>query len=343
MAEQLGTSRPTLRRALELLVGQGVIENLPGRGSLVVDSSGSDGREPWRILAILLPDIVNRFFGEVAEAIEYAALQRGYQILLCNSRSQLHLEELHIRQLVRRRVDGVILAHQPHQEMSPAVALLKQEGIPAVVLFSSAREADCDSVVLDDRAGVDQALRYLLSLGHEKIAFCRPLREEGVHPREAHYRDFMKRYNPAAPCHVFDLLGLGDTEAQSALRQMLSADDAPTGCFAGNDNVALLLMRHLAAIGVVVPRDFSVVGFDNLRFVEHLPVPLTTVDQPKQEMGRRAAELLFERIEAGPTTSPRQETFTPHLVIRESCAIVSRHQLYQRSTSDPQESSQHAP
>lgn len=333
MAEDLGTSRPTLRRALEPLVYEGVLESQPGRGTLVVDASSPESREPWRILALLLPDIVNRFFGEVAEAIEYAALQRGYQILLCNSRNQLHLEEFHIRQLVRRRVDGVILAHQPHQEMSAAVPLLKAAGIPTVLLFSSAREADCDSVVLDDRAGVEQALRYLTSLGHQRIAFCRPLPGEALHPREAHYRDFMNRTVPRSTVRVLEILGQSDAEAQASLRSMLDRKGAPTACFAGNDNVALLLMRHLAAIGVSVPHDFSVVGFDNLRFVEHLPVPLTTVDQPKQEMGRRAAELLFERIEAGPGAPPRHQTFTPHLVIRESCAVSPAPPVYQRSSA----------
>ncbi|MFN8687062.1 MAG: substrate-binding domain-containing protein [Acidobacteriota bacterium] len=99
---------------------------------------------------------------------------------------------------------------------------------------------------------------------------------------------------------------------------------APTACLAGNDHVALLLLKSLAALKVRVPEQFSVVGFDNLRLVEHLPVPLTTVDQPKQEMGRRAAELLFERVQSGPSLPVRSEVFTPRLVIRESSSISPR-------------------
>ncbi|MDO8944578.1 MAG: substrate-binding domain-containing protein, partial [Desulfobacterales bacterium] len=87
-------------------------------------------------------------------------------------------------------------------------------------------------------------------------------------------------------------------------------------------NAALMLMTNLAALNVPVPHAFSVVGFDNLRFVQHLPVPLTTIDQPKQEMGRRAAEMLLERIETGSSSPYRQEMFTPHLVIRESCSVA---------------------
>jgi len=321
MAEDLGTSRPTLRRAIEPLVNEGLLENQPGRGTLVPDIF-DEARPPWRILALLLPDITNRFFAEVAEAIEYAALQRGYQILLCNSRHQVNLEDLHIKQLVARKVDGIIMAHQPNQEIPQAVELLKHAGIPTVLLFSSAREADWDSVVLDDRAGVEQALRYLVSLGHKRIAYCRPLSGDASHPRGLHFLDFMNHQTPGRTPRILEIVGKTETEIRSSVEALLAGEDAPTACFAGNDNVAMLLMKGLAMCGVSVPEQFSVVGFDNLRFVEHLAVPLTTVDQPKQEMGRRAAELLFERIEAGPGLPPRKEVFMPHLVIRDSCSVA---------------------
>ncbi|HMF79116.1 MAG TPA: substrate-binding domain-containing protein [Bryobacteraceae bacterium] len=286
------------------------------------NSPGETVRTDWKVLAVLLPDIANRFFSEVAESIEYTALQRGYQILLCNSRHQSNLEEFHIRQIVTHRVKGVILAHDPNQEVPHSLKLLREAGIPAVLLFSTTREADCDSVVLDDRAGVEQALRYLFSLGHRRIAFCRPLLGPRPHPREMHYRDLMSHFElPTSQC-IIDVVGRSDNEIQASLRVLLSQPDAPTACLAGNDNVALMLTKNLAAANVSVPEAFSVVGFDNLRFVEHLPVPLTTIDQPKQEMGRRAAEMLLERIDGLSGAAFRQEIFTPHLVIRESCSVA---------------------
>jgi len=324
LADELGVSRPTLRRAIEPLVHEGILENLPGRGTLLPENPLPNGSadNDWKVLALVLPDIANRFFSEVAESIEYTALQRGYQILLCNSRHQPHLEEFHIRQIVTHRVKGVILAHDPHQEVSGSLELLHRAGIPTVLLFSTAREADCDSVVLDDRAGVDQALRYLTSLGHRRIAFCRPLPGPDPHPREIHFRDLMRRSEELHGECYLDIVGKSDPEIQETLRAIVDDQDAPTACLAGNDNAALMLMTNLAALNVPVPALFSVVGFDNLRFVQHLPVPLTTIDQPKQEMGRRAAELLFERIQAGVNFPSRNEVFTPHLIIRESCSMV---------------------
>jgi GntR family transcriptional regulator, arabinose operon transcriptional repressor len=323
LADQLGVSRPTLRRALEPLVQEGLLETQPGRGNLVPEKPlGDSDRADWKVLALVLPDIANRFFSEVAESIEYAALQRGYQILLCNSRHQPHLEEFHIRQIVTHRVKGVILAHDPHQEVTGSLELLQNAGIPMVLLFSTAREADCDSVVLDDRGGVEQALRYLCSLGHRRIAFCRPLPGPRPHPRETHFRDFMERNDGLSGDAILDVVGRPDEEVQARLRTVLRGSEAPTACLAGNDHAALILMTNLAALDIVVPDEFSVIGFDNLRYVQHLPVPLTTIDQPKQEMGRRAAEMLFERMDVGSRVPFRNEVFTPHLVIRESCSLA---------------------
>jgi DNA-binding LacI/PurR family transcriptional regulator len=169
---------------------------------------------------------------------------------------------------------------------------------------------------------VEQALRYLTSLGHRRIAFCRPLAGPLSHPRETHFHDFIERSPELKGDWLFDVVGKSDVEIQDTLREALEARDAPTACVAGNDNAALMLMTNLAALNVPVPAAFSVVGFDNLRYVQHLPVPLTTIDQPKQEMGRRAAELFFDRIQAGPGLPFRNQVFTPHLVIRESCSVA---------------------
>lgn len=323
LAAELGVSRITIRKALEPLVQDGILENQPGRGTLVSEGTSDEAAKlGWKIIALLLPDISNRFFGEVAESIEYAALQRGYQILLCNSRHRPHLEEFHIRNLVQRKVDGVILAHDPHEEMPSSFAQLEQARIPTVLLFTSARQSDCDSVVLDDRAGVDQALRYLFSLGHKRIGFCRPLAGR-PHMRETYFLEGMARHDLRVPPeHVLDIVGKPENDIAAALKVLRRGPNAPTAFLCGNDHVALMLVKQANAVGIQIPVDLSIVGFDNLRFVEHLAVPLTTVDQPKQTMGRRAAEMLFERISEGPQSAPRHEVFTPHLVIRESCSVV---------------------
>lgn len=329
LAISLGVSRLTLRRAIAPLVHDGTLENQPGRGTLVADSSAEDTeRLPWKIMALVLPDISNRFFAEVAESVEYAALQQGYQILLCNSRHQAHLEEFHLRQLAERGVDGVIFSHDPHLEIPKSFARLVAAEVPTVVLFCGDPPPNCDTITLDDRAGVEQALRYLLSLGHRRIGFVRPVAAGLVHLRETHYREFLHQHQLSVPAgSTIDILDRDESSVRKELESLLRDGnrERPTAFVCGNDHVALMLMKQAGCLGLTIPKDLSIVGFDNLRFVEHLAVPLTTVDQPKQEMGRRAAEMLFERINTKATTPPRHEVFRPHLIIRDSCAVPSSH------------------
>lgn len=325
LAAEFGVSRPTLRKALQPLIRDGLLLKIPGVGSRVVapEPEPNAVRPGWRVIGLVLPDITNRFFVEVTEAIEYTALQRGYQLLLCSSRHDLGLEELHIRQLAQRRVDGVVLAHDPHRDFPESLQALEAASIPFVLLFAVPRRARFDTVVVDDWAGVSELMRYLLSLGHRRIAFCRPVPGNEPHPRERAYVEIMRQNELEVPERFlvpFESLdgGLGE----ETLQKLLTIQPRPTAIFAGNDRTALLVLKHLASLQVKVPDQVSVAGFDNLRFTADLPVPLTTVDQPKQEMGRRAVELLLERIELGRSTAPRQEVFRPRIVIRDSCSIA---------------------
>lgn len=326
LADEFRVSRPTLRNALAALIRSGNLVNLPGVGTRVAgagDSRTSAASKAWKILALMLPDIANPFYGEITEAIEFTALQRGYQLLLCNSRHQGNMEEVHIRQLVNHKIDGLILAHDPNRAFPNTIGLIEEAGIPVVYLFAAPDGSSADVVMLDERAGVEQVMRYLFSLGHRRIAFCRPVPGETPHPRELAYLAFLrgKGIEPD-PAVIIALEDLDDEHCRKTLERLFAINDPPTAVFGGNDRMALIVLKHLGLLGRTVPDHISLVGFDNLRFTQHLPVPLTTVDQPKYEMGRRAVELLLEQIEIGPQRGPRREIFQPHLIIRDSCSLA---------------------
>jgi LacI family transcriptional regulator len=325
LAGEFQVARLTLRKALDPLIHEGIVVKVPGIGTRVtaVETAASNGRSRWRVLGLLIPDFSNRFFVEVTEAVEYTALQRGYQLLLCNSRHDVGLEDWHLRQLAERHVDGVVVAHDPYRELPRSLVQLEEASIPFIFLFATPGEAQFDTVALDDRSGVDDLMRYLFSLGHRRIAFCRPNEGGNMHPREQAFRSIMETAGLALPASfVISLETLTALRAPEALKRLFSGRNAPTAVFAGNDRTALLLLKRLAHLGISVPDQVSIVGFDNLRFTEDLPVALTTVDQPKQDMGRRAVELLLEKIELGRSNEPRKEIFRPRLVIRASCAIA---------------------
>ncbi len=324
LAAEFQTSRPTIRKALRKLAESGSLVSVPGVGTRVPAPENARSPVNGKIIALALPDITNRFFIEVTEAVEYALLQRGYQLLLGNYRHQAELEQLQIRQYAERQVAGVILGHDAGRPLPSALELLKKASIPVVMLFNAPLECDYDSVVVDERAGIQQVLRYLTSLGHRRIAFCRPLPDPEEHPRETAFRQLMAERGLSVPEHFIIPFAALEDSSCAKLKQLMNKDPRPTAIVGGNDRSALMLLRQLARLNIQVPQLISVTGFDNLRFTEHLPVPLTTVDQPKTEMGRRAVEMLLERIEMNAGWPPRHEVFQPHLVIRESCTVPAR-------------------
>jgi GntR family transcriptional regulator of arabinose operon len=327
LSQEFGVTRPTLRRALEPLVKEGRLIQQAGLGTRVpaaAPASVKTAPPAWKTIALVLPDIANCFFAEITEAVEYAALQRGYQLLLCSFRHSPAIEDIHLRQLAAAGASGVILGHDPGREFPPGMRYLEEASIPAVFLCSSPALGIYDSVMVDEAGGVEQAMRYLFSLGHRQIAFLRAVPGEMPHPRERAFRAVLER----AGRNVDESLivpyeSCDDSRCRATLARLLSLPTPPTAVFAGDDRVALVVLKHLGAMGIKAPQELSVIGFDNMRLTEHLPVALTTVDQPKLEMGRRAAEMLFERIEIGHPEAPRAEVFQPRLIVRESCAIAN--------------------
>ena len=324
LSVELGVSRPVLRRSLRSLLESGELVGHPGIGTRIAppDSRKRTPSEAPPIIGLLLPDLGSPFFSEITESIEYAALQHGYQVLLCNSQHQLAFEERHLTQLAAQRVSGVILAHDPHMAFPESAVLLREAGIPYVALFTAPSGAECDSVAVDDFSGIDQAIRYLVSLGHKAIGFCRPVHGTAPHPREQAYRKYMLDAGLPQRDHlILPLEILDESSYVQALEAILQSRPSPTAIVAGNDQTALLLMKRLAALGRKVPEQVSVIGFDNLAFTEYLPTALTTVNQPKREMGRRALEILIEHIELASAPTARNEVFETYLIIRDSCAV----------------------
>ncbi len=317
LAASLGVSRPTLRKAIQSLTASGLLASLPGVGTRVNEEAHASAAP--RIVALALPDIGNRFFVEVTEAVEYTLLQRGCQLLLSNYRHQPVLEEQQLRQFLPHSVRGVILGHESAWPLPAALAEFEARSIPVVLLFGVPAETRFDTVVIDERAGVEQAMRYLFSLGHRRIAYCRPLPGFGPHVRELAFLDLMLEAGLDTPAE-FVLPFEAVERSADPIRRLFSRRRPPTAIFAGNDRAALIVMKRLAECGLEIPGDVSVMGFDNLAHTEHLPVPLTTVDQPKEVMGRRAAELLLERLDFGAGMPARREVYQPRLVIRASCA-----------------------
>ncbi|MBE3575894.1 MAG: LacI family DNA-binding transcriptional regulator [Firmicutes bacterium] len=277
-----------------------------------------------RLLAFLVPDISNPYFPEVARGVEDAANAAGYHVILCNTDDRARKEQEYLEALLDRRIDGAVII--PVAEGSRVPKLLKGTGLPAVLLDRDI-DPELDTVMADNVAGARQAMRHLLGLGHRRIAaITGPTRSSTARERLEGYRQALAEHEiPFDP----DLVVEGDFRRPSGYQGMLRLLDLPqppTAVFAANDMMALGALHAAEERGVRVPEDLAVVGFDDIALAEATRPKLTTVAQPKYEMGRLGVELLLQRIPEGGRRGqgrrPQRLVLESRLVVRQSSLIV---------------------
>lgn len=270
-------------------------------------------------LGLLIPDITNPFFSELARGVEDASNDFGFNIIICNTDYSLEKEATYISLLKQKSVDGFIISTAYYNDKN-IIELLK-DNVPLVLL---GRDIDCseeypmDAVVSDNIKGGYIATKHLIDLGHEKIAcLLGPAKIKVNLEREKGYLKAMKE----AKLKVYkEILTHGDFKLEFGYKETLKIFKGPirpTAFVAGNDLTALGVMRALKAIGLSVPQDVSVVGYDNIILAEMSDPPLTTVNQQMQKMGYLATELLIKRIK-GERNAGKKVVLDINLVVRKS-------------------------
>jgi LacI family transcriptional regulator len=274
-------------------------------------------RQRNNTLSLVVPDITAPFFAELAKHVGAAALKRGYSVMLGNSAYSQETERMFIHQLHERRVDGLILV-----PTSPADPVPKSER--SRVLVVDRELPGLDLVASDHLGGVALAMEYLLGLGHSVIACISGPQE--LPPLKQRYEGYvssvsetfsalgleLERYVRTGP-YVYEF---GYEAAVSLLQQN---DPRPTALVASSDQQAIGALRACADIGVDVPRDVSIVGFDDIPLASLVTPRLTTVRQPIEEIAHVAVERLLERLEAPPRRR-RRVLLNTELVFRASSA-----------------------
>lgn len=270
-----------------------------------------------RIMGLLVLDLGNPFFVDVARGAEQAAHAEGLNIITCNSGQRSDLEASYLAMFAEQRVRGVLLS--PVGTSGEALRAFRRSGTPYVFVDRKAPTSEASSVAVDDIAGGALAARHLLETGHRRIAFvngptilaqCRD-REHGLRTALA---------GSAAELTVLEAIGLDVASGRDAGARLLGTIPRPTAVFCANDLLALGLLQAMVGAGVRVPDEMAIVGYDDIEFAGAAAVPLTSVRQPAQRLGRTAAELLL--AETADTTIDHQAVvFTPELVVRESTRV----------------------
>jgi LacI family transcriptional regulator len=321
LAREAGTSASTASRALS---GRGYVSR-DARTKLLAAaerlgyvpnlSARTLKQRTSRVVGVVVSDLGNQFYARLAAGIEQVLREAGYQMVILGDNSDPAAEVDGARTFIAMRAPGVIMT----PVSSETAAVLAAQGTPLVEVDRRLATTPCDAVVIDNERGAREATEHLLALGHTRIGLLvvdtdwtsDAGRVQGY--RDAHegtHTPLDERLIVRVPVHAPD--------AEERIERLF-AYEAPTAIFAANNLLAEQAWRVLRKRSLRLPQDFSLVGFDDVPWMEMVDPPITVVDQPTVEIGRCAARLLLQRIHDG-AAPQRVEVLQPSLIVRGSTA-----------------------
>jgi len=282
----------------------------------------------YKTIGLVVPDLHNPFYPVLADYLDQAVAAHGYDLILEHTRNDLAAEQHAFDSILDRQVDGVALIVSDPDLHRPFLAGLAVSGPPAVALAAKPDvPLPIDSVVSDFSAGFAEAIEHLVGLGHRRFAFlCALAKGQDDGKRPELFRSLLAAKGIAAENISFVRCEHHIASARDAFRDLIrqTKSKRPTALIALNDLSAIGAMRAAVDEGLSVPRDLSVIGVDNIPLAEYLPVALTTISQPIEDMVARTASLLMQRIAGKSPARPSQTIFSTELVVRESTARPGR-------------------
>jgi DNA-binding LacI/PurR family transcriptional regulator len=250
-----------------------------------------------RTIGVLVPSLKNPIFADAVQGIEHAAEREGYSILLTSSNYAPEKEVEAVDALLSNRVEGLIVT-VADEARSPALDLLRREGVPFVLVFNPALDPGPSAITIDNQAAARAIVEQLIAFGHRRIAMIagRFKASDRSELRRAGYEQALRDHgiDPGPVIEVgFDTLDLSGHCAE-----LCAGDQPPTAVFCSTDMLAIAAIRSLTTLGLCVPDDVSVAGFDGITVGEWIAPNLATVVQPAEEMGIQALRHLLQRVNA---------------------------------------------
>jgi LacI family transcriptional regulator, galactose operon repressor len=273
----------------------------------------------FRAIGLVVLDVANPFFTEVARGVEDAARDADYVTILCNSDESIEREQRYLEVLEERQVECILIS--PVGDAQRQLRTLRERGRRVVLVDRTSPSADQCAVAVDDVRGGELAVAHLLETGHSRIACVSgPLSIHQCADRLAGARravDAAGR-DPDEVLEVIELASLSVTSGREATGRLLGRRDAPTAAFCANDLLALGLLAGAQADGRSVPDELAIIGYDDIEFAADAAIPLSSIRQPKYELGHAAARLALDEARDPAGHAHQQIVFQPELVVRES-------------------------
>jgi LacI family transcriptional regulator len=268
-------------------------------------------------IGMLIPDITNPFFPPIVRGAEDCLAESGYTLVLANTDNDEAKERRHLAGMLERQVDGLLLAMARRRD--PLVEELRNGPAPVVLVNRTIDRGGVSAVIPDDHAGMTLAVEHLYQLGHRRIAHVAgPADTSTGARRAAGFAAAAKQLGLRAE-QVAQATAFAEAAGREAARSLLTGRSRPTAIVAANDLIALGSIEAGEEAGLRCPDELSVVGFNDMPFVDRFRPALTTVRIPEYEIGRRAARLLLARIEQ-PDDRPETILIAPELIVRDSTA-----------------------
>jgi DNA-binding LacI/PurR family transcriptional regulator len=300
-------TRASIQRAMEEL---GYHPNLAAR-KLAFKTTGT--------IALIFPDISGPYYSMVISGVDQEADRQDYSVLIYGMHGKKTSRNGFL-QVLSSKVDGFIIMTRTVDENR--LLNLHRQGIVFVLLGQRCESFDCDSVMVDNRAGAYNAVVHLLSHGHRRIAFVGG--PEDSHAHLERYEGYQEAIQHAGLKIDPELVATGNFLYQggrSAAQQLLSLPHPPSAIFAGNDEMAIGAIDEARNLGCKIPEQLAIIGFDDIQTAAFTNPGLTTVRQPMKRLGEVAADLLLYRLKERETPL-RHEVLSTELVVRQTCGCT---------------------
>ena len=310
-------ARGTLRQALQILENEGYLWREQGRGTFIRSAAGFAEETNGPHQAFVVPYIRDSSVSTILVGFQQIAEEAGYSVIFNHVNNSLRQQQDVLQKLIKQGVSGIAL-YPVDSESFGVINQIVRTRFPLVLVDRYLRRLTTDFVMSDHFGGALRGVHFLLDQGHERVGFISWLSPAiSMDHRLLGYTQALRERGIALDESLLGRVEGYPTVNHTPLIDYLRSPQRPSAVFAANDQIAIALYRAAAAVGLRIPDDLSVMGFDNLDISSHLDPPLTTVAQPFLQIGRRAAELLFERIR-GESHTLQQITLATHIVERSS-------------------------
>ncbi|MBU8902038.1 MAG: GntR family transcriptional regulator [Victivallales bacterium] len=325
-------SKHTVVRAVTDLVQEGILYKEQGRGTFVKKTiSKKEKKNSAKIISFIVQNINDFLISEICRGVEDAAKEKGYRVIVSNSGCSIEKETENIRMLDDTNASGAIIYPFSRNDNAEEISKLKQHNYPFVLIDRFFSDIKTDYVVVDNVKGGFLAVKHLTDLGHKRIGFIACMEASTVAGRLDGYRQALAQagitYDKSLIVdipHNVALKNMGreidECGWHGEIEYLLNLKDKPTAVFCVNDYIAIGVIKRIEELGLRVPEDIAIVGFDDLPISSMIGVPLTTVSQPKYEIGKAAGEILIDKIEGKSPAELKEIVLDVELVIRDSAS-----------------------